>query len=286
MRMIALIRKMEADADRAEDGEREKMKMEAARLRCTPQAKAEQSRRELNRLRTHTAEIRQELELKRLMKMEMKKYVAASLELQEANRSAEEREIRAAETRRRQILFSKVVSPEIHPDWRALASAAFRDRYPRTPTPRAEITYTTPALIPPLYWSFLQAEEGTKGLLICQNISHAFHQSFWSRTDRLPSSRDRPRFELRICWSRKGSWYGQISCQCAPRTSFQSCSPAARIGNLLDHPRSRVRARPQIRLVRAIEFGRNKLIFLPIFLGSENSFLLPEIGHQNFPKAI
>jgi hypothetical protein len=125
MRMIQILKKLEADADRAADRERKEMRLEAARLKNTPQAKARQSRRELSRLRFHTAEIRDELELKRQLKMEMQKYVAASLELQEANRSAEEREMRDADTRRLQILFSKIV-PEAHPDWRAHATAAFQ----------------------------------------------------------------------------------------------------------------------------------------------------------------
>jgi hypothetical protein len=130
MRMIDLIQKLEIDAYRAADREQKEMRLEAARLKNTPQAKARQSRRELNRLRTHTAEIRNELELRRQMESEMKKFVAASLELQEANLSAQERELRDADTHRMQILFSKIV-PEAHPDWRAHATAAFLNRYPR-----------------------------------------------------------------------------------------------------------------------------------------------------------
>lgn len=130
MRMIQILKKLEADADRAADRERKEMRLEAARLKNTPQAKARQRCRELSRLRFHTAEIRDELELKRQLETEMKKFVAASLELQEANFSVEERELRDAEIRRLQILFSKVC-PEAHPDWRAHATAAFRDRYSR-----------------------------------------------------------------------------------------------------------------------------------------------------------
>jgi hypothetical protein len=44
--------------------------------------------------------------------------------LREANLSAEERRLRAAETRRGQILFSKVC-PELHPEWRQHAQEEF-----------------------------------------------------------------------------------------------------------------------------------------------------------------
>jgi hypothetical protein len=40
------------------------------------------------------------------------------------NLTAEERRLRAEETRRGQILFSRVI-PELHPDWRIHAAAEF-----------------------------------------------------------------------------------------------------------------------------------------------------------------
>ena len=65
------------------------------------------------------------LAVQQQLEMEMNRFVKASLDLQEANLSVQERQLRDADIRRQQMLFSKVCA-EASPNWREDASAAFK----------------------------------------------------------------------------------------------------------------------------------------------------------------
>ena len=75
-------------------------------------------------VRARTAEIEMELDLRKQVELEQERNLAARMKLREANRTPAEKKAQAEETRRGQILFSRIV-PENHPDWRAMATAEF-----------------------------------------------------------------------------------------------------------------------------------------------------------------
>jgi hypothetical protein len=83
-----------------------------------PQSKSDQCRRKLRELRAKTNAIEGELDLRHRVELESQRHLRATMALREANMTVAERQARAEETRRGQILFSRIV-PENHPDdWR------------------------------------------------------------------------------------------------------------------------------------------------------------------------
>jgi hypothetical protein len=82
-----------------------------------PEAKSDQYRRQLWDLRAKTNSINIELDLRRCVEQEGQRHLKATMALREANMTVAEKQARAEDTRRRQILFSRIVS-ENSPDWR------------------------------------------------------------------------------------------------------------------------------------------------------------------------
>jgi hypothetical protein len=82
-----------------------------------PESKADQCRRQLRDLRAKTNAIEWELDLRHRVELESQRHLKATMALREANMTAAEKQARAEETRRGQILLSSIV-PENHPDWR------------------------------------------------------------------------------------------------------------------------------------------------------------------------
>ena len=79
-------------------------------------------------LRKRTNDIRFQLELDKQLKLEEEKLLRASMELREANMTSAARKARDEEVHRGQLLLSPVVCRELSPDWRADATAEFRNR--------------------------------------------------------------------------------------------------------------------------------------------------------------
>ena len=84
----------------------------------------DQKLNQIRYLRKETAEAKFQLELDRQLQAETKKNLAATMKLRQSRLTSEERRLRAAETRRGQILFSRLI-PELHPDWKRLAQEEF-----------------------------------------------------------------------------------------------------------------------------------------------------------------
>jgi hypothetical protein len=82
-----------------------------------PESKADQCRRKLRELRAKTNAIEYELDLRHRVELESQRHLKATMALREANMTVAEKQARAEETRRGQILFSRIV-PENSPDWR------------------------------------------------------------------------------------------------------------------------------------------------------------------------
>lgn len=83
-----------------------------------PESKSDQCRRQLRDLRARTNAIECELDLRHRVELESQRHLKATMALREANMTMAEKQARAEETRRGQILFSKIVA-ENHPDdWR------------------------------------------------------------------------------------------------------------------------------------------------------------------------
>jgi hypothetical protein len=90
-------------------------------------------------LRKRTNDIRFQLELDKQLKLEEEKLLRASMELREANMTSAARKARDEEVHRGQLLLSPVVCREWSPDWRADATAEFRNR-------KLEISKHTPTM--------------------------------------------------------------------------------------------------------------------------------------------
>ena len=83
-----------------------------------PESKSDQCMRQLRDLRAKTNAIECELDLRHRVELENQRHLKATISLREANMTAAEKQARTEETRRGQILFSRIV-PENHPDdWR------------------------------------------------------------------------------------------------------------------------------------------------------------------------
>jgi hypothetical protein len=82
-----------------------------------PEAKSAQCMRRLRDLRSKTNAIEWELDLRHRLELEAKRHLKATMALREANMTVAEKQARAEETRRGQILLSRIV-PENSPDWR------------------------------------------------------------------------------------------------------------------------------------------------------------------------
>jgi hypothetical protein len=135
MKAGKLLQKLEAEADLAFKTEREAQNLEVVRRNTKqPLTKAEQSRKTLERLRSHTAEIEMELSLRDKVEVESKRNLEARMKLRAANLTPAERKAQAEEIRRGQIAFSHVVA-EAHPGWRTQENPnaeIYRQQY--TPT--------------------------------------------------------------------------------------------------------------------------------------------------------
>jgi hypothetical protein len=82
-----------------------------------PESKSAQCMRQLRDLRAKTNAIEWELDLRRCVEQEGQRHLKATMALREANMTVAEKQARAEETRRGQILLSRIV-PENSPDWR------------------------------------------------------------------------------------------------------------------------------------------------------------------------
>jgi hypothetical protein len=87
----------------------------------------DQKIRQLSNLRKQTAEAKFQLELDKQLETESKRCLAATMKLRESRLTAAERKARDEETRRGQILFSRLI-PELSPSWREDASRAFKEK--------------------------------------------------------------------------------------------------------------------------------------------------------------
>jgi hypothetical protein len=91
------------------------------------QDNSQEDRKRINTIRSKTASIHSKLALKREWEAESAKYLAASMELRTAQLTNADKKAQAEETRRGQILYSRL-APELHPEWREHAQAEFSRR--------------------------------------------------------------------------------------------------------------------------------------------------------------
>jgi hypothetical protein len=82
-----------------------------------PEAKSAQCMRRLRDLRSKTNAIEWELDLRHRVELESQRHLRDTMALREANMTAAQKQAQAEDTRRGQILLSRIV-PENHPDWR------------------------------------------------------------------------------------------------------------------------------------------------------------------------
>jgi hypothetical protein len=117
MKAERLLAKLQLQQEMEWEREEHERKRKAANPTVTLDLKVDQAISMIAHLRQKKDDIYAELEMRHQLKYEQASYMRALMELREANLTAEEREARAEETRRGQILYSKVC-PELHPDWR------------------------------------------------------------------------------------------------------------------------------------------------------------------------
>jgi hypothetical protein len=117
MRVERLLAKMQLQAEEADRQQRQQRRYEAAYPTLKPEVQEEQKLDRLCNLRKQTADINFTLELDRQLEAESKRNLVATMKLRESRLTAEERKARDTETRRGQILLSRVVL-ENHPDWK------------------------------------------------------------------------------------------------------------------------------------------------------------------------
>ena len=127
MRAAKLLQRLEDEAHLAFSRNWKARNEEIVRLNTRqPPSREEQKRSRLLRLQKETNEILDELELDKQVETESRRYLEAHLRQRKANQTVAEKKAQAEETRRGQILFSRVVA-EKHPRWREDASEAFRN---------------------------------------------------------------------------------------------------------------------------------------------------------------
>jgi len=124
MRAETLVEKLELQE--AQEWERKELQRirQAANPTVTQNTRVDQAMSMMAHLREKKKAIYVELEMRHRLKAEQASYMRAALELREANLTAADRKVRAEETRRGQILFSRVC-PELHPEWRQHAQEQF-----------------------------------------------------------------------------------------------------------------------------------------------------------------
>jgi hypothetical protein len=93
-------------------------------LKPQPVSTVKRDRTMIRNLQHRTFNINMELQAKRELAVEQERYVQATMELKEMNLTSAERKALKLEIERGQIIFSKLC-PELHPDWRIAAQAAF-----------------------------------------------------------------------------------------------------------------------------------------------------------------
>ena len=118
---------MQLQAQAADELAWRKRKYEAAHPTVRAEVVEEQKLDRLVNLRKKTAEARFQLELDHQLETESKKNLEAMMKLRESRLTAEERKARDEETRRGQILLSRVI-PELSPSWREDATRAFKEK--------------------------------------------------------------------------------------------------------------------------------------------------------------
>jgi hypothetical protein len=124
MRAERLVAKLELQEQREWERKEQERMRQAANPTVTLDTRVDQAISMMAHLREKKRSIYVELEMRHRLKAEQASYMRAASELREANLSAEERRLREVETRRGQILYSKVC-PELHPDWRQHAQEEF-----------------------------------------------------------------------------------------------------------------------------------------------------------------
>jgi hypothetical protein len=82
-----------------------------------PESKSDQCRRQLWDLRAKTNAIECELDLRCCVELEAQRHLKATMALREANMTSAEKQARAEDIHRGQVLYSNRVM-EAHPDWR------------------------------------------------------------------------------------------------------------------------------------------------------------------------
>jgi hypothetical protein len=104
----------------------EKMYLDRRReaMQPKPVSRTSANNAKIRHLRSKTQEMEYELDTNRRLEAETKKNFAATMKLRESRLTAAERRLRAVETRRGQLLYSRVI-PELHPDWRRQAQEEF-----------------------------------------------------------------------------------------------------------------------------------------------------------------
>jgi hypothetical protein len=112
-----LLMQLQREADIRFQREVDNERQEVIRQNISPESKSDQCRRKLRELRAKTNAIEHELDLRHRVELESQRHLKATMALREANLTVAEKQARAEETRRGQILFSRIV-PENHPDWR------------------------------------------------------------------------------------------------------------------------------------------------------------------------
>ena len=127
-----LVAKLELQEEREWEKQWEKQRQQALHPKVTQEVRDEQSISMICRLRKQTTDAYYQLEFDRRLKAERDHFLA-SRQLREANLRAEEKRARAAETRRGQILFSRMI-PELSPTWREEATLAFKNHETIAPT--------------------------------------------------------------------------------------------------------------------------------------------------------
>ncbi len=124
MRAENLVIKLQLDALAASEREARQKRYESAHPTVSDEVVKQQKVDRLVNLRKKTKEVESQLELDRQLETESKKNLEATMKLRESRLTAQERRLKAAEIRRGQILYSRVI-PELHPDWRQQAQEEF-----------------------------------------------------------------------------------------------------------------------------------------------------------------
>lgn len=128
MRAERLYQKVMLEAEREEERRYETKRLEVIRLNAKqPESKSDQVIKRICQLQQKTGDIYYQLELDRRLKAAQERFLQASMQLRDANLSAEERRLRAAETSRGRALFSKII-PELSETWREEATLAFKNK--------------------------------------------------------------------------------------------------------------------------------------------------------------